>query len=409
MSPASDPLVHLTTVPMTLRCLSGQPAFMRASGFEVHVISSPGLELDQFAEGEGSVPHAVPMLRRITPLRDLVAVAKIWRILRAIRPTIVDAHTPKAGLLGMIAAWLAAVPVRIYHMHGLPLVTRSGLRRWLLRWTETIAALFAHRVLCVSHSVREVAIGEGICRPEKIKVLLGGSINGVDAAGKFKPANPSARRVSRERFAIDGNSRVLGFIGRVVREKGIVELVTAWRLLRSEFPDLHWLVVGPFESEDRVPDEIERVLKTDPRIHLVGLDWDTPRLYAAMDLVVLPTYREGFPVVPIEAASMALPVVATRVPGSMDAVQDGVTGTLVAPRDSHALADAIRCSLRDPVLRRSHGDAGRARVLKEFRREEFWGAMRDEYRSLMMSRLSLPQPQPQPRGANVRAGSGGSL
>jgi glycosyltransferase involved in cell wall biosynthesis len=405
MSPASDPLVHLTTVPMTLRCLSGQPAFMRESGFEVHVISSPGPELARFAEGEGSVPHAVPMLRRITPLRDLAAVAKIWRILRAIRPAIVDAHTPKAGLLGMIAAWLAAVPVRIYHLHGLPFVTRSGLRRRLLRWSDIIAARCAHQVLCVSHSVRAVAIAEGICRPEKIKVLLGGSINGVDAAGKFKPADPSAREASRKRFAIDSNARVLGFIGRVVRDKGIVELVTAWRLLRTEFPDLHCLVVGPFESEDPVPEEIERVLKTDPRIHLVGLDWDTPRLYAAMDLVVLPTYREGFPVVPIEAASMALPVIATRVPGAMDAVEDGVTGTLVAPRDSRVLADAIRHYLRDPVLRRLHGDAGRARVLKEFRQEEFWGAMRDEYRSLMMSRLSLPQP----RGANVSAGSGSSL
>ena len=124
MSAAFDRLVHLTTVPMTLRCLSGQPAFMRESGFEVHVISSPGHELDRFAEAEGAVPHPVAMMRRITPLKDLAAIARIWKILRAVRPAIVDAHTPKAGLLGMIAAWLAAVPVRIYHMHGLPLMTR---------------------------------------------------------------------------------------------------------------------------------------------------------------------------------------------------------------------------------------------------------------------------------------------
>src|SRR5215831_9616987 len=230
------PLVHVTTVPMTLRCLSGQPEFMRRAGFEVHVVSSPGEELQGFAEREGAIPHAVPMLRRITPLRDLAALLRLWRIFRAIRPAVVDAHTPKAGLLGMLAAWLAGVPVRIYHMHGLPFVTRSGFARWLLRWTETIASLLSHRVLCVSHSIRVLAIAEGICRPEKIRVLLDGSINGVDAMGRFQPAKSDGvvRRASRARLGIAEDSPGVGFVGRVVREKGIVELVTAWGALRSE-------------------------------------------------------------------------------------------------------------------------------------------------------------------------------
>src|SRR5262252_6876921 len=225
MRPSPVPLVHVTTVPMTLRCLTGQPEFMRRAGFEMHVISSPGEELDGFAEREGAIPHAVPMLRRITPLKDLVALVRLWRILRTIGPAIVDAHTPKAGLLGMLAAWLAGVPVRIHHMHGLTFVTRKGLRRLLLRWTETIAALVAHRVLCVSRSVREVAIAEGICPAEKIRVLLGGSINGVDADGRFKPPDLAVRRACRQEYGIGDQCRVIGFIGRLVREKGIVELV----------------------------------------------------------------------------------------------------------------------------------------------------------------------------------------
>jgi len=394
MNPSSVALVHLTTVPMTLRCLSGQPGFMRDSGFEVHVLSSPGEELDKFALREGAAPHAVPMLRRITPLRDIVSVVRIWRILREVRAQIVDAHTPKAGLLGMLAAWLAGVPVRIYHMHGLPFVTRSGIGRWLLRWTETVASLLSHRVLCVSHSVRDVAIAEGICPPAKIRVLLDGSINGVDAMGRFKPEKGDGivRRASRAKFGIAEDSLVLGFVGRVVREKGIVELVTAWGALRSEFPNLHLVVVGPFEAEDPLPEQIERVLKSDRRIHLVGLDWNTPPLYSAMDLVVLPTYREGFGVVPIEAAAMALPVVATRVPGCLDGVVDGATGTLVPPRDADSLAQAIRNYLRDPSLRRAHGAAGRARVLQKFRREALWSAIRDEYQSLMTACLPLRQP-----------------
>ena len=127
------PLVHVTTVPMTLRCLSGQPEFMRRAGFEVHVVSSPGEELQGFAESEGAIPHAVPMLRRITPLRDLAALLRLWKIFRVIGPAVVDAHTPKGGLLGMLAAWLAGVPVRIYHLHGLAFMTRAGLPRLLTR------------------------------------------------------------------------------------------------------------------------------------------------------------------------------------------------------------------------------------------------------------------------------------
>ena len=403
MRPSPVPLVHVTTVPMTLRCLSGQPEFMRRAGFEVHVVSSPGEELQGFAEREGAIPHAVPMLRRITPLRDLAALLRLWRIFRVIGPAVVDAHTAKAGLLGMLAAWLAGVPVRIYHLHGLAFVTRKGLQRSFLRWTETIAALASHRVLCVSHSIREVAIAEGICPADKIRVLLGGSINGVDADGRFKPPDLAVRVASRKEYGIGDNCRVIGFIGRLVREKGIVELVDAWRLLRSEFDDLHLLVVGPTEAEHPMSKDTELALQSDPRIHLVGLNWDTPRLYAAMDLVVLPTYREGFPVVPLEAASMGLPVVATRIPGCTDAVQDGVTGTLVPPWDSRALSEAIRHYLCSSHLRCVHGDAARAHVIREFRQEKFWGAMAAEYRSLMMSTLSLPQPVD--GSATARSGS----
>ncbi len=388
---------------MTLRCLSGQPEFMRRAGFEVHVISSPGEELEGFAEREGAIPHAVPMLRRITPLRDLVALFRLWRLFRAIGPAIVDAHTPKAGLLGMLAAWLAGIPVRIYHLHGLTFVTRKGFRRQLLRWTETTAARAAHRVLCVSHSVREVAIAEGICPAEKIRVLLGGSINGVDADGRFKPADLAVRRASRKEYGIGEECRVIGFMGRVVRDKGIVELVDAWRQLRSEFDDLHLIVVGPVEAEDPLPKDAELALRSDPRIHVVGLNWDTPRLYAAMDVVVLPTYREGFPMVPLEAASMGLPVVATQVPGCTDAIQHGVTGTLVPPRDSGSLAEAIRGYLNSSHLRRVHGDAARAHVIREFRQENFWGELAAVYRSLMIS--PLVSPQPVDGSATARSGS----
>jgi glycosyltransferase involved in cell wall biosynthesis len=392
-------LVHITTVPESLTFFTGQVGYMKARGFDVQAISSPGELLHRFAAAERIAAHAVDMPRRITPVRDLVAVSRLWRRLRRSRPHIVHAHTPKGGLLGMAGAWLARVPVRIYHIHGLPLMTATGPKRHLLKWSERVACALAHQVLCVSRSVREVVIAERLCPPDKIKVLRGGSVNGVDAAQAFNPARLPAGVAleARARHGIPADALVAGFVGRVVRDKGLAELVRAWQGLREEFPGLHLLIVGPFEPQDPLPAGVEAVLRGDPRIHLTGEVWDVPPLYAAMDLVVLPTYREGFGIVAIEAAALGLPVVATRIPGCVDAVQDGVTGTLVPVRDGGALADALRVYLRDPVLRRKHGAAGRERVLREFGQEALWEAVYQEYTRLLGDR-GCPVP---PRTAAV--------
>jgi glycosyltransferase involved in cell wall biosynthesis len=259
----------------------------------------------------------------------------------------------------------------------------------LLAGSERVSCALAHRVICVSNSIREVALEEGLCDPRKITVLLGGSGNGVDAAGRFDPAAlaEGARQRARERLGIPPTALVIGFVGRVVRDKGVVELAAAWTALRDEHPELHLLLVGPFEAQDPLPASVERVLRADARVHLAGMDWNTPPLYAAMDVVALPTYREGFPNVPLEAAAMRLPVVATRIPGCVDAVRDGVTGTLVAARDPGALANALRAYLRDPELRDRHGRAGRDRVLREFRSEAIWEAIHQEYRRQLEARL----------------------
>lgn len=381
-------LVHITTVPESLPFFTGQVGHMKTQGFDVRAISSPGEQLDRFGVAEGIPVHAVAMPRRITPFRDLVAVARLCCRLRRLRPQIVHAHTPKAGLLAMVSAWLARVPVRIYHMHGLPCMTATGLKRHLLKWTERIACALAHQVLGVSRSLREVAILEQLCPPEKINVLLEGSINGVDAAGMFNPAKlrTTTALEARARYGIPPDALVGGFVGRVVRDKGVSELAEAWQGLRQEFPSLHLLIVGPFETLDPLPAEVEALLRTDPRIHLAGECWDMPPLYAAMDVLVLPTYREGFGIVAIEAAAMERPVIATRIPGCVDAVQDGVTGILVPVRDVAGLANALRQYLCDPELRRRHGHAGRQRVLRDFGQEALWKAMHQEYLRLLGDR-----------------------
>jgi glycosyltransferase involved in cell wall biosynthesis len=380
-------LVHVTTVPISLAFLRGQLGYMKEHGFDVAVVSSPGEPLDEFGAEQGVETVAVEMPRKITPLRDLRALVRLGHALRRIRPTIVHAHTPKGGLLGMLGALIARAPVRLYHMRGLPMQTAVGHRRYLLRWSERIACLAAHEVLCVSHSLREIAIEERICPPHKIKVLAEGSGNGVDCDRRFNPALHAASRIdTRKRYGIPPDAIVIGFVGRLVRDKGIVELLDAWREV-SQFERVHLMIVGMLEERDAIPGDAAAALQTDARIHWKGVDWNTPPLYAAMDIVVLPTYREGFPNVPLEAAAMQLPIVATRIAGCTDAIDDGVTGLLVPPRDATALAAALWRYIDDAELRRAHGRAGRDRVTRMFRQERIWQALHDEYQRLVEERV----------------------
>jgi glycosyltransferase involved in cell wall biosynthesis len=388
-------LLHITTVPDSLYFLTNQVGYMKTRGFEVQALSSPGELLDRFAAQEDINVHAIEMPRRITPIQDIRSIIRLWQCIRQIQPQIVHTHTPKGGLLGTIAAWLARVPVRVYHIHGLPLMTAKGYKRLLLRWSEKLSCLLANQVFCVSHSIREVVVSEGLCPTAKVQVLLRGSINGVDAINRFNQANvgEANRQEICNQYDIPPDALVVGFVGRIVRDKGMAELVSAWKILCKEFPKLHLLMVGDFEPQDSVSPEVEHVLKNDSRIHLTGMAWNTPQLYAAMDVLVLPTYREGFPVVPLEAAAMQLPIVATRIPGCIDAVQDGITGTLVPARNAEALVEAIRAYLNNPELRLQHGQAGRDRVLRDFRQEAIWEALYQEYVRLLQTKgLSIPQP-----------------
>ena len=367
-------LVHVTTVGQSLRFLTGQLRFMQQQGIEVTAVSSPDDHLQTFCKSEGIPFHPVVMQRAITPLKDLVSLRSLVNYFRHLKPDIVHAHTPKGGLLGMLAARLAHVPVRIYHIHGLPLVTARGLRRILLKNTERTSFRNATRVLCVSRSVAGIAVSEHLCGDNGIGVLGHGSINGVESASRFNPRTLSqtTRADVRRRVSIPEEAPVIGFVGRLVRDKGIVELADAWHVLRNRFPALQRLIVGEFECRDSVPAAVRESLLGDTRVHCVCADWNAPPLYAAMDVVVLPT-------VPLEAAAMGLPVVATRVPGCVDAVVDGVTGVLVPPGDACSLAAALAAYIESAPLRASHGRAARERVKEYFQPSIMWALVLREY------------------------------
>lgn len=312
-------------------------------------------------------------------------MARLARLLRRIRPAIVHGHTPKGGFVAMAAGRLAGVPVRVYHLRGLAWrAGESGARARVLRTVERVTCGLAQRVFAVSQAAREAAVQGGVCAADKVVVLAGGSGNGVDAEERFEPRrHEAAGRAARERLGIPPGAPVVGFVGRLSRDKGVPELAAAWEALERTHPDAHLLLVGPPDERDPVePAVLERLLRG-ARVRATGLDWDTPPLYAAMDVVALPTRREGFPNVPLEAAAMELPVVATDIPPCREAVVDGVTGTLVPEGDPAALARALAVYLDDSGLRRRHGTTARARALAQFRPRAIWEALHDEYARLL--------------------------
>ena len=361
-------LVHITTVAQSLGFLRGQPEYLRARGFTVEAITSPGPLVDPISEELGIPVHTVDMPRKITPLRDLVGLYEITELLHHLSPDIVHAHTPKGGLLGMIGASLAGIPTRFYHMRGLPMETATGWKFQLLRTTETISCALATQVIAVGHSLRHTAIDAGVCQANKICVLADGSGQGVDAEERFNPErfNAEHRQKIRREFEIPPEATVIGFVGRLVADKGINELAQAWQMLRDDHPDAHLLIIGHFEERDPVPSSTRRILESDPRIHLVGYRDDVDALYPAMDMVTLPTHREGFPNVPLEAAAMELPVVTSDIPACLEAIANGETGLCFATGDAADLARALATYLDDSDLCHQHGLTGRQRVLKNF-------------------------------------------
>jgi len=390
-------LVHVTTIPLTVSFfMKGQVPFLRHRGFDVRVVSAPEKELEAIAQREGIEVYGVPMERGMAPLADLVSLYRLWRLFCRIRPTIVHSSTPKAGPLGMLAAYLAGVPVRFYTLRGAMIDLRQGWARTILKVMEWIGCHCAHQVLAVSNSIADLVVGEGLCPVGKMRVLGKGSSNGVDAEILFNPSriDRSTTERLRKTYALPEDSVIIGFVGRLVKGKGIWELAHAWKIVRERYRNARLLMIGPPESVDPVPDDILTSLRQDPRVIMVDFvpKSEMPEHYAIMDLVAFPSRSEGLPNVPLEAAAMELPVVATRVTGCVDVIKERVTGLLVPSGNPAALADAVDTYLAHPELGHKHGKAGREMVLRDFRPEGIWEALYSEY-CLQLDRRGLPLPR----------------
>jgi glycosyltransferase involved in cell wall biosynthesis len=359
--------------------LTGRLSALREAGFHVTLVSSPGELLGLTARQQGAEAVAVPIKRTISPWADVVSLVRLWWLLTVRAPDLTEFSTPKAGLLGSIASLMAGVPRRVYLLRGLKLESTTGLKRQILLVTEKVAAMCSQVVLCNSESMRSEALALGIAQADKLKVLGNGSSNGVDLA-RFSPGPSDVR----ERLGIPAGAPIVGFVGRLTKDKGVPELIEAFVAILKRVPDAHLLLVGWFDAaEDALDQSVRKRIEKHPRIHCTGYASDTAPYYRAMDVMVLPTWREGFPNAVLEAAATGIPVVTTLCTGSRDSVIPEVTGFLIPPGYPEAISEAVLKLLLNPERRMRMGAAARRWVLEHYTNERVLGLLTNYYKSLL--------------------------
>ena len=374
-------LVFVLNSSIAIGFLQGQLEYFQSTGFDVTVLCPERRDGEwEVVRPENARLLELPMERAISPLRDVLSLWRLCKVFRALRPTVTNVGTPKAGLLGGFAAWLNRVPCRFYTLHGLRFETARGFRRQLLIFAERMACRFAHRVVCVSQSVREKAIACGLMDRERSVVFGAGSCNGVDAS-RFAPTPERIRRAAelRHHFRIPVQAPVVLFVGRLTRDKGIPELLQAFLQLDKRFPDLRLLLVGSFESGDPLPIDVRKCLEANDRVILAGAVKDPAPYYAMADILVLPSHREGLPTVILEGQAAGKPVIGASATGIVDLLVDGETGLLFPVGDASALAEAMALLLDDKDLASKLALAGQDQIKRNFQQQQIWESVRREY------------------------------
>lgn len=382
-------IIRITTVPISLeKLLEGQLAFMK-DHFEVVAISAEKKRLEAYGNREGVQVFHLELTRKITLLKDLAAVFTLYRFLKKEKPSIVHTHTPKAGIVGMMAAWLAGVPNRLHTVAGLPLMEASGLRRKILNIVEKLTYRFATKVYPNSRGLYKFIISEKFIVPEKLSIIGQGSSNGIDTA-YFDPSLYSEKNTAslRAELKIPLKHFVFIFVGRLVRDKGINELIVTFSQLSVLIENISLLLVGPFETDlDPLNPEAMQVINGHPNIYSVGYQDDVRPYFAIADALVFPSYREGFPNVVMQAGAMGLPSIVTDINGCNEIVNHHVNGLIVAPKNEQELKAAMELLVMDTTLYSSLKSTSRQIIVEKYNRQEVWEALLAEYRKCVKTGL----------------------
>lgn len=383
-------LIRITTVPISLdTLLNGQLKFMQEQGFDVIGVSSPGEELDRVHHRQKVKTVAIPMTRVISPIRDIKALWQLYRLFKKEKPEIVHSHTPKAGLLGMIAAKAAGVPFRLHTIAGLPLLVATGIKRRVLNQTEKLTYACATNVYPNSFGLEKIVVDHKLTNRSKLKIIGQGSSNGIDTAA-FNPAEitEDTKATIRKELGITKDAFIFLFVGRVVTDKGINELVQAFWELINQNPNstnpIHLIIVGNYESHlDPLLPETEKIIEKTPNIHAVGYKSNVIDYFAIADVLTFPSYREGFPNVVMQAAAMQLNAIVTDINGCNEIVTHGDNGWIVPVKNIEKLKNRMQWCLENRKESKNMGIKSRRLMQDHYERQFIWEELLREYKRLV--------------------------
>ena len=375
-------LIRTSTVPGSLNtfCKGLLRELQEHDGYEVVAVSSPGPELDEIARREGVKTYAVAMERHISPFKDLKSLIALIKVFRKEKPYMVHSITPKAGLLSMMAAWAAGVPVRVHTFTGLIFPTAKGLKQKMLILTDRITCACATHIIPEGEGVKNDLINYRITR-KPLNILGYGNVRGVD----LDHYNPDAPGVQEQAARIRRKGIfTFVFIGRLVRDKGVNELVEAFSRLNAQYPDTRLLLVGPYEENlDPLKPETLAEIERNKAIEAVGRQNDVRPWLAAADVFVFPSYREGFPNVVIEAGAMGLPSIVTDINGSREIIIDGRNGVIIPPRQAETLREAMEVFITDSDLTKKLSSDARALVASRYEQGFVRQCLKNYYKEIL--------------------------
>ncbi|GEM62186.1 glycosyl transferase [Sphingobacterium faecium NBRC 15299] len=381
-------LIRVTTVPISLRVLlNGQLKFM-SNFFRVIGISSPGEDLENVKDAEGITVVPVNMSRKITPIADLQSLVLLYKILKKEKPLIVHSHTPKAGIVGMLAAKLAGVPIRLHTVAGLPLMEATGVKRKILNFVEKLTYSSATKVYPNSKGLYDFILENNFIHPHKLKVIANGSSNGINTAhfsiNQFDPRQIESLKLQ---LGINFDDFVFVFVGRLVGDKGINELVEAFKALESSVSSsgsIKLLLVGPLETElDPLFDVTLKEIQSNPNIISVGFQKDVRSYFAISDALVFPSYREGFPNVVMQAGAMGLPAIVSDINGCNEIIVEGENGMIIPVKNAKAIQEAMSTLLLDEDYFSILKLNARKMISERYEQQVVWDALLKEYKELI--------------------------